>query len=88
MTAAGYVGFAGILFVGGLLWIILGVPINAYGDHIAERVADGDASVQTVEGWNLIVGLYRVAVPILIILTAIYFGLIRAIEKKAEGYYP
>jgi hypothetical protein len=85
--AYGFVGVIMLLVVGALVWMMFIPFANGLTDEMNDRAATGDVSAQTFVAFGLALDMYRYGPPVFILLLALYFGIVRALErKKEEGY--
>ena len=70
----------------GVLTIVVSPMINESIDAINPEINDGTMSSKYVTYLNLSVGLAK-AIPVIILIGAAGWGVIRALEKRNEGGY-
>jgi hypothetical protein len=85
--AYGLVGVIMLLIMGAVIWIMFIPMVNAMTDQMNIMGAAGDVSAQTFTAFGIAVSMFEYGPPVFLLLLALYFGIVRALERKREEGY-
>lgn len=84
MAAYTIIFFVLIISIGGIMAISYSVPVNEIIDFINTAISNGDVSKTFVSFWSFSIGLLK-ASPILILLAAAIWAIVKAIQRRDGG---
>lgn len=84
--AYGFVGVIILLMGAAVMWMMFIPFINGMTDQLNVMGADGQVSQQTFAAFSLGITMYQYGPPVFILLVALYFAIVRALERRKTEF--